>query len=313
MLACTVQSINQQRRRARERAPRGFHPAVRGAVGWACPRGGPATKGGGPGPSKTPSCCRCRSARLQVALQDELDAALEEGDQGRVDALLQRRPEDPQELFERAIGMAAGWGSPAAGSAEAGGGGAAAGCDSAGASAGQGQQGGAGAEAEDGAPGPMGGGLGGPHDAAGAAAAESSRADGGAEAGPAAASAAKVPDAAAPPAAGPAGGLLAALEGGAADPGWQWYPFSVLAGYLARRAEYLAKCAAAFPADALRYSAAALGAFREALAWAAAGGGVLVKYRFSPTGAFMVARVLCCAVLAEQGACGPMPVPWQAR
>lgn len=71
-------------------------------------------------------------------------------------------------------------------------------------------------------------------------------------------------------------------EAAADDPGWLWYPHSYLAGFLFRRAEFLARAAEALPEALPRLSDAAEAALRAALAAAAAGGGVLARYRLAP-------------------------------
>lgn len=62
-----------------------------------------------------------------------------------------------------------------------------------------------------------------------------------------------------------------------------WYPFSYLAAYLGRRADFLSgRCAAAFPGAAQALHGHALDAVREALAWCGAGGAVLSQYTYRP-------------------------------
>lgn len=243
---------------------------------------------------------------LQVGQQDELDAALEEGQQARVDALLQRRSGDAQQLFEQAIAMTAAWGTQEAqagpSAAEASGNGTVD-VDIAGA--------GTACSPEEGGVKAVQASPAAPVDAVATAPGESA-----------------APADAVPPSASAEAAVVEARNGACvgepaaggqpeqhqqpqeqqqqqqqseglapwptpalqppADPGWQWYPYSFLGGYLARRAEFLAKCAAAFPADAERYAALALGALRGALSWFAAGAGVLARYRFTPTGGWGV-------------------------
>jgi hypothetical protein len=57
--------------------------------------------------------------------------------------------------------------------------------------------------------------------------------------------------------------------------GWQWYVYSYLAAFLARRVEFLASCGE-------QHWAAAVDMYLAALHVAAAGGAVLARYRFSP-------------------------------
>ncbi|GAB4822004.1 hypothetical protein N2152v2_009050 [Parachlorella kessleri] len=68
----------------------------------------------------------------------------------------------------------------------------------------------------------------------------------------------------------------------AGDPGWQWYPYSYLGGFLARRAEFLDKCASSFPSCSQEYTQMALSSLRDALHAVATGSAVLAKYRFNP-------------------------------
>lgn len=235
----------------------------------------------------------------QVAQQDELDAALDLRDQQRLDALLQRRSEDAQELFERAIAMAAGqeWRQegPSAGPADSTAAHpaprVAAGGEPDGAAACEGSVAGLGGACAQQAPAepastvqPGEGSSGSPPGALGYAAAEGqavpanlcSQAP---QQQPPQQQASSDPSTAA---AEEAVGSPAEATG--SDPGLLFYPYSYLGGFLARRAEFLGKCAAAFPESAQRYAALALGSLRGALAAWAQGAGVLAKYRFSPTG-----------------------------
>lgn len=62
-----------------------------------------------------------------------------------------------------------------------------------------------------------------------------------------------------------------------------WYPYSYLAAYLSRRADFLSgRCAAALPDAAEALQGHALAAVREALTWCGRGGAVLAQYAFRP-------------------------------
>jgi hypothetical protein len=261
----------------------------------------------------TLAACAC-----QVALQDELDEALAGGDQGRVDSLLQHSSEDPQQLFERSIAMAAGWGCQQGATGEGAGTGtvvqAPAGGEQAPAPvpasgvAAEGP-GACGQEAVGSAAGvPAGDGLQTSNgvDANGSAcmaeepavpAAPAAQADGSSMQGPPGSGGQEQEAPAALPA------VMQQQEPqqqapqqqepqqhepqqplGSTGPGWQWYPYSYLGGYLVRRAEFLGKCAAAFPAAADGYAAAALSSLRGGLGALAEGAAVLAKYKYMPTG-----------------------------
>ena len=182
--------------------------------------------------------------------QDELDAARDSGDATEVARLLQRHPGDAQDLFGRAIRLAA-----AAGAAPNGGNGA-----GGSATAGEGS-----AAATDGSAVPAQQQLG----------------------------AANGHEAAAPADGSPSNG------GDSEAVGVQWYPYSYLAAFLARRAEFLASCAAALAAPQQPeqqqgeqqeqpeqqqgpYMQQAVATYLEALVAAARGGAVLARYRFQP-------------------------------
>lgn len=65
---------------------------------------------------------------------------------------------------------------------------------------------------------------------------------------------------------------------------YQWYPYSFMAGFWGRRAAFLGKCAAAFPAHAAMYSNKAKAALLEAVRCAGQGGRVLARYSYATTG-----------------------------
>lgn len=67
-------------------------------------------------------------------------------------------------------------------------------------------------------------------------------------------------------------------------PGWQWYPYSYLGGFLLRRGGFLMRGASQLPAVREVYAARALCTLRQALQCFAAGAAVLARYHFSPTG-----------------------------
>lgn len=63
-----------------------------------------------------------------------------------------------------------------------------------------------------------------------------------------------------------------------------WYPYSYLANFLFRRAEFLSKCGDTFPEDKSEFSAQALSVFKEAFQVCVDGSSVLAKYRYTATG-----------------------------
>ena len=231
---------------------------------------------------------------LQVWAQDELDTARDRGDAAAVAALLQRREGDAQDLFERAIRLAAASCGSAAGAGQA----AAAGEQPATAVARQ-QADSAGTGAANGSA------------AAQQQQQQQQQADGdGCQA--AAGNGVPQPDnGSGMPAAAAENGGASSSEGSSSSVGKQWYVISYIAAFLARRAEFLASCAdAGLAADVPEaqqgqpqqadgqqqrqeeeqgehpYWRQAVATYAEALQWAGRGGAVLAQYRFQPaTGA----------------------------
>lgn len=87
--------------------------------------------------------------------------------------------------------------------------------------------------------------------------------------------------------------------------GLQWYPYSYMSGFLCRRADALEECALAFPERAAALRQQTMDVFREALACAAVGAGVLASFKFSSEGMgaykligiWKYARMTCCSAL----------------
>ena len=162
----------------------------------------------------------------QVEAQDQLETARDAGDAAVVARLLQRRPGDPLDLFEQAIALAC--------------------CAGGGGSGGHGesgvQNGGGILENGDSKLTAAAHAAGGGHVAAEPAANREAAQLLGA---PTNGAASALPAANGGSAAAAANGGGGSTSSGEGDPGLQWYVYSCVAAYLARRAEFLASCAAA--------------------------------------------------------------------